>query len=225
MYVQKVNNEGSEQLTARLKQEGRWKLFLIRRKQLEEAGIGKRDSWGVAAKEFPPPGVEPVYRSDVPDEGLFSGALVDVSVPAGSFGRARIRDVDENTKKQVEEYGKTPVPALTFDVNGELPGWLKGCPRELIESFRENQAFTPRKDLEWAHLNACLPEPRWDTCPSAGALNLFRFAKTNEAYFFQLFKNFLPTQKETNAAQRLEDDGRDIEDLIDRVVLAQDSDG
>jgi hypothetical protein len=175
----------------------------------------------VAAKEFPPPGIEPKYRSEVPDEGLFSGKVVDVEIPMNKYGKARIRDYDDQTQEKVEEFGKTPVPTA-LDLTGELPGWLKECPRELIESFKENQAFTPRKDLEWAHLNACLPEPRWDTCPSAGALNLFRFAKTNEAYFFQLFKNFLPTQKETNAAQRLEDDGRDIEDLIDRVVLAQD---
>jgi len=189
-----VNGETAKQIAARLRTEGRWHRFLARRVQLENAGLGRESSWIAAAREFPPEGTPPIVFDQVPDNDI-------QTCPEEEVGVARNAKTLLTLKKGSAEQATLRIPD------------------EILEFYRSNQKFTPRQDVQWVHLNLALKEPNWETAPSSGALSLLQWARLEKNYFYQLFKNFLPTQSETNKSQRLEDDGRDIEELIDRVIV------
>lgn len=219
MAIYRVNGEYAAQLNERLRSAGMYKRYQLRRRQLLKAGMSKADAWRAAALEFPPDGIEPVYCTEVDDEGIHTGLIKEGDVqfirPGG--GKMFIMQDKEPVREEVREKVKE---------NPEAPSGFKealkgGIPLEILEVYKGQQTFTPRKDVEWVHLNLALPKPNWETAPSSGALALYQFAKRQEVIFYSLFKSFLPTQKETNAAQRFEDDGRDITDLIDRVAESQ----
>lgn len=213
-----VNGEYALALNTRLRKEGRFKTYLLRRRQLLKAGLVPNEAWVGAAQEFPPPGVEPIYRTDIDDEGIHAGLITDKDVHFKSKvgGAMHFMDDKDPVKPKVRE-----MVAQNPDVPSPFKDAKPKIPPEILELYRGQQTFTPRKDVEWVHLNLALPEPMWETAPSSGALALYSFAKRQEVIFYSLFKNFLPTQKETNAAQRFEDDGRDITDLIDAVADSQ----
>lgn len=218
MKVRAVNGEYADALNLRLRQEGRYKLYQLRRRQLLKAGLVPNEAWISAAQEFPPPGIEPIYRTDIDDEGIHSGLIKEsqIAFPQKKGMRMHIMcdkdPVQPKARETVEKQPDAPSPFKAAKVN---------VPPEILELYKGQQVFTPRQDVEWVHLNLAFQEPNWETAPSSGALALYAFAKRQEVIFYSLFKNFVPTLKETNAAQRFEDDGRDITDLIDRVAEAQ----
>jgi len=89
--------------------------------------------------------------------------------------------------------------------------------------FEEKTCSTPRT-VEWVAANIRVSDPKPEDAPSSEAWSMLCWVKSSpqaEAQFWgQIYTKLLPTRQQLDADNRMEDDGRRVLSIIDRIKKA-----
>lgn len=195
---QRLSGRAKNALKKRLEAEGRWREFVQRREAVKRslvvAGRDERDAavqaWSDAAAEFAAtaPGGPPQPASDA------------VARPTAA---------------------RETAPAVTHpdeEDDADAALW-----RQLAELVPDNKKAHTRQQVEWVaqHLDVPPGSVNAAAIPNRSALSLLRWARSSASNRDDFFKNIwtklLPNRSVSDADGRLQDDGRQVIGLIDRV--------
>lgn len=174
----KNGKESSTDLAARLKAEGRWKDFLLKREQYEREGLAKRGAYRKAQMEFQPLNTVPAVNNPI--------------------------QKSEPVQAAPEP---TPQPQLACALLTE------------IKRTRDMRAV-----VAWVFDNMDVEHPDQETCPSSGAWSLLNECRRSPGLKYDFYTNIMPKLLPSRASQedqdRLQDDGRNVLDILSRVSQA-----
>ena len=145
-------------------------------------------------------------RERLKDEGvtperawLLAYDLVDNSHPAAA-------DIVDSEVKRVESVSRPTRQAEVLDASKEV--------------FAEKTCSTP-KTVEWVAANIRVSDPSPEDAPSSEAWSMLCWVKGSpqaESQFWgQIYTKLLPTRQQLDQDSRMEDDGRRVLTLIDRI--------
>lgn len=187
-------------------EDGRWELFVARRKELETAGLTKKLAYKQAASEFAPLSNTPVPHPTPAAIAATAPAEFKMPVPPPYGG--------------VVTAPSHQPPGAAAPIQAAQPGprALDDIPARLAKAaYRRESKWA--EEVRWAVKNALIP---WDDIdeadvPSAEAVTMLVSAKLDPDGFVRgPFSKLAPRQSDTG-----EKDGLDFDDSADEKILRE----
>ena len=162
---------------------------------------------------------------------------LELELKEAGFVSPRSRGPEDATLANIPEESVTPVPVSPPSIVEPVENHLPPRPPEkmnvsrakkdpwanLARSIPQSRKSSARAEAEWVHghMLADADEVDIDTIPSRGAIALLKEAKRLPGVFYErIWSKLLPSRAQIENQERLEDDGRNVIGLIERVRKA-----
>lgn len=178
---------------ARLRAEGNWEVFVMRRESLKRQYLPEfggdikqaaKKAWEVAMPEY---------------------AGVKVQATAGR------RDRRKPEERPTAEEAVAALPAAPVEKK----------PKISREMFAGKPAWSMKADAEWVYMNLSIDDPSLEDCPSTGAWGMLWWAKSAQGDFYRgiVMPSVKARSEQEALLERFTDDGGVLE-LIGKVAAA-----
>lgn len=114
--------------------------------------------------------------------------------------------------RELEEAGE-------IDISDPVEG-LKRVTGTIKAKKASEKAAPARSVVQWVAMNMAVEKVDLSTAPDTSAIAMLKFARAsamNEANFWTQFAKLLPSKAQLEQEARFRDDGRDVDNLIDRI--------